>query len=156
VQLFTRFAASLHIMENRLAILTGHSLLADGLISRFREYSSLLDVQVFDIAQPDILAVVKEFQPLAIILDKDASQQYEDCSLKNILTTFPNITVIYLHLAESSVQVILSEQFVASGVRELIEIIHSFNDHLKKVGQKIEPWPFHHHWHEQKTNFDRT
>ena len=111
-------------MDTRIAILTSHSLLADGLVSCLKEFSSQLKVQVFDVTQADVLSEVFGFQPLAIILEKERSQQYETCSLQHILATFPNITVIYLHMDDSEVQVILSEQHIANGVRDLIEIIH--------------------------------
>lgn len=111
-------------MENRLAILTSHSLLADGLVSRLKEFGSQLELQVFDMTQSDVLSQVLAFRPLAIILEKERSQQYENCSLQHILAAFPNITVIYLHMDDSEIQVILSEQHIAGGVRDLIEIIH--------------------------------
>ncbi|MEW6401398.1 MAG: hypothetical protein AB1649_06330 [Chloroflexota bacterium] len=109
-------------MLTRIAVLTSHSLLADGLISRLREYSAQLELEVFDVTQPGVLAQVLAFRPLAIILEEYGANR-EHCSLKQILTIFPKITVIYMHLGESEMQVILSEQYVAHGVRELIEHI---------------------------------
>ena len=110
-------------MDNRIAVLTSHSLLADGLVARLLEYSEQLEFQVFDIGQAEILSQIRVFQPLAIILEEERSQQYEVCSLKNILTAFPNITIVYLRSGESTIQVILSRHFKASGVRELVKII---------------------------------
>ena len=114
-------------MKTRVAILTGHSLLADGLISRLREYAEQLELQVFDIEQADALAQVIAFQPLALIMEESASQPPEGCSLKTILTALPNTLVIYLRLGDGDIQVIQSEQHHANGVQELLEFIRPMN-----------------------------
>jgi hypothetical protein len=123
-------------METRVAILTGHSLLADGLISRLREYAEQLELQVFDIEQANVLSQITAFHPLALILEENKSGQAESCSLKSILTALPNTLVIYLGLGDDDIHVIQSEQHHAGGVQELLEIIRPTTEKQARLHSK--------------------
>ncbi len=110
-------------MDTRIAVLTSHSLFADGLISRLHEFSEQIELRVFDLTQPGFMEQIAAFQPVSIILEDNKNSQSETCSLNNILEAFPNVTVVYLHLGEAEIQVIQSEQYLAKGVRELVDIL---------------------------------
>jgi len=125
-------------MDARIAILTAHSLFADGIISRLREYPTRVEFQVFDIGEAGVLAQALAFNPSAIFLEGEVSSRYEDCSLEQLLTNFPNVTVVFLHISESKIQVILSEQYVASDVRALVEFLRPLSNHRLGMAAAID------------------
>jgi len=116
-------------MESKIAILTAHSLLADGLISRLQDYPDVAELKIFDVQEPDVLDQLVVFKPLVLILEEAESPSSNTASLKQILAILPNLLVIYLHLGRSEVQVIQSEQCSANGVKELLEIIRLSSGH---------------------------
>ena len=116
-------------MESRIAILTAHSLLADGLVSRLRDYPEVAELKVFDGRTPDVLHQLAAFKPLVLILEEDEASSANATSLKQILAVLPSLLVIYLHLGRPEVQVIQSEPYPANGVKELLEIIRLSSGH---------------------------
>ena len=125
------------MMDSKIAILTDHSLLAEGLISRLRGYLDSLELQVFDVNQADVLTQIVAFHPSVIILEEIEPQQFETCSLKRMLSLLPNLMVIYLRLGEQNIQVIESEQYPAKEVREVVDIIRqSRSHHSGKIPQE--------------------
>ncbi len=125
------------MMDSKIAILTDHSLLAEGLISRLRGYLDSLELQVFDVNQADVLTQIVAFHPSVIILEEIEPQQLETCSLKRMLSLLPNLMVIYLRLGEQNIQVIESEQYPAKEVREVVDIIRqSRSHHSGKIPQE--------------------
>ena len=118
---------------SKIAILTGHSLLADGIISRLQEFPERLELRVFDNNEPNLMADIETFHPLAVILEENAALRLETCSLNQLLNILPSLIIIYLRLGQSKVQVIQSEQFPANGVGELVDIINQSKDHFSCV-----------------------
>ena len=116
-------------MESKIAILTAHSLLADGLVSRLRDYPEVSELKVFDGRTPDVLNQLAAFKPLVLILEEDEASSANATSLKQILAVLPSLLVLYLHLGRPEVQVIQSEQCPANGVKELLEIIRLSSGH---------------------------
>ncbi len=117
------------MMVSKIVILTNHSLLADGLISRLREYLDSLELQVFDADQVDVLTQIIAFQPSVVILEESEAQQLETCLLKHMLSILPNLMVIYLRLGQQDIQVIESEQYPAKEVKEVVDIIRQSRSH---------------------------
>jgi hypothetical protein len=115
--------------HSRIAILTGHSLLADGIISRLNEYPDAIDLQIFDKNKPNMLADIKKFQPVVVILEEYGSHDLESYSLKQILNISPSLVIIYLRHGQSKVQILQSGQVPANRVRELLDIIQQSKDH---------------------------
>jgi hypothetical protein len=116
-------------MVSKIAILTAHSLLADGLISRLHDYPDVAEYKIFDGQEPDVLNQLVAFKPMVLILEEDESPSGNIASLKQILAILPNLLVVYLHLGHPDVQVIQSEQCPANGVKELLEIIRLSSGH---------------------------
>jgi hypothetical protein len=117
------------LMPNpRVAVLTDHSLLAEGVISRLRGYPETFDLQVFDNNAPNVMARMEHFHPLVVILEESASCKYETCFLKQIFSVLPSLIIIYLRHGQSKVQIIQSEQYPANEVRELLDIIQTSNE----------------------------
>lgn len=117
------------MVDSRVALLTDHSLFADGLASRLREYLGSLELQVFDAGQTDALAQVAAFHPAVVILEESEARQPKPCLLKEMLNILPNLTIIYLRLEQEDIQVIESERCSAKETKEVVEIIRQARSH---------------------------
>jgi hypothetical protein len=126
-------------MNARIAMMTNHSLFAEGLISRLREYPEQLELQIFDLLQPDVVSHVVDFKPLVIILEENEEQQFNISTFKNMLAILPNLLIIYLYLNQPDILVIKSEHYLANGVGELVDIIRQTNSQLGHFLQKPAP-----------------
>lgn len=109
-------------MELKVAMLTGHSLFADGLVSKLREYSNSFELRVFD-DQPDTVKELAAFHPFAVILEDNGTQPTRSWSLQQLLGILPGLMIIFLNLGQSEIMVIHGEQYAANGALELMEII---------------------------------
>jgi|OpeIllAssembly_1097287.scaffolds.fasta_scaffold202445_2 hypothetical protein len=126
-------------MNARIAMMTNHSLFAEGLISRLREYPEQLDLQIFDLLQPDVVSHVVDFKPLVIILEENEDQQFNISSFKEMLAILPNLLIIYLYLNQPDILIIQGEHYLANGVGELVDIIRRTNNQLGHFLQKPAP-----------------
>jgi hypothetical protein len=126
-------------MNARIAMMTNHSLFAEGLISRLREYPEQLELQIFDLLQPDVVSHVVEFKPLVIILEENEEQQFNIGTFKKMLAILPNLLIIYLYLNQPDILIIQSEHYFANGVGELVDIIRQTNSQLGHFLQKPAP-----------------
>lgn len=115
--------------NSRIAILTDHSLLVDGITSRLQEYPEALDVRIFDKNEPNVLANIETFHPLVVILEECETHEFETCFLNPLLNILPNLILIYLRHGQPKVQIIQSGQYPANRVRELVDIIQQSKVH---------------------------
>jgi hypothetical protein len=106
----------------KVVVLTGNSLLAQGMVSRLREYSRLLELLEVDLATPHSLRQVSEFQPEIIIFDESAFTDSLQPLLVNLLNTVPDATLVELRMEDPNVQVIQSVRFTASSAEELVQL----------------------------------
>jgi hypothetical protein len=109
-------------MELKVAMLTGHSLFADGLASKLSEYSNSFELRVFD-DRPDGLKALAAFQPFAVILEDNETQPVRTWSLQQLLGILPGLMIIFLNIGQSKITVIRGEQYAANGASELMAII---------------------------------
>jgi hypothetical protein len=126
-------------MNARIAMMTNHSLFAEGLISRLREYPEQLDLRIFDLLQPDVVSHIVDFKPLVIILEENEAQQFNIGTFKQMLAILPNLLIIYLYLNQPDILIIQSERYLANGVGELVDIIRQTNSQLGHFLQKSAP-----------------
>lgn len=126
-------------MNARIAMMTNHSLFAEGLISRLREYPEQLDLRIFDHLQPDVVSHLVDFKPLVIILEENEEQQFNVGTFKQMLAILPNLLIIYLYVNQPDVLIIQSERYLANGVGELVDIIRQTNSQLGHFFQKPAP-----------------
>jgi DNA-binding NarL/FixJ family response regulator len=68
-------------MPKRIAILSGHSLFAEGIASRLRQYPQQVDVCFVDPQQLDYVEQLTEIQPAAVIIDAQDSRTTQCCLL---------------------------------------------------------------------------
>ncbi len=116
-------------MNLKVAMLTGHSLFADGLVSKLREYSNSFELRVFD-DQPDTVKELAAFHPFAVILEDNGRQPTHSWSLQQLLGILPGLMIVFLNLGQPEIMVIHGEQYAANGAMELMEIIQQSRKNL--------------------------
>jgi hypothetical protein len=109
----------------KIVVLTGNSLMAQGMVSRLREYSRLIELLEVDLTAPNSLRKVSEFQPEIIIFDESAFTDSLQPLLVNLLNTIPDATLVELRMENPNVQVIQSVRFTASSADELVQLFKS-------------------------------
>jgi DNA-binding NarL/FixJ family response regulator len=109
--------------RRRIIILSGHSLFAEGIASRLKEYPHEVDVAVVDPEAPDCFAAISAHNPAVVILDASDEITLEMCPLSRLLTLVPDLKVIHLDSQKELIQVVTSEQHQAAGVTDLIRML---------------------------------
>jgi hypothetical protein len=109
----------------KIVVLTGNSLMAQGMVSRLREYSRLIELLEVDLTAPNSLRKVSEFQPEIIIFDESAFTDSLQPLLVNLLNTIPDAMLVELRMENPNVQVIQSVRFTASSADELVQLFKS-------------------------------
>ncbi len=110
-------------MRTRVVILTGHTLFAEGLISRLREHNDRLDLQIVEPEDGDCLAKVVALRPYAVILDASERLTASGCTIGALLQRLPTVKIICLDPKERAIQIVTSEQRQAGKALELLEMI---------------------------------
>lgn len=110
-------------MRLKIIILMGHSLYADGLISRLHQYGDRIDLQIMDLQHCDVLGQIIAAHPTVVILDETDPEVVHNCSLTRLLTAVPTLKVIRLDPQTAGIQVIQWEQHQVREVRELVDTL---------------------------------
>ena len=110
-------------MPNCFVILSGRSLFAAGVASRLQQYLPEVDLKIVDLRQADAAGQLATVRPAAIILDVTDPEIIQLLPLTRLLQLYPSLKVIHLDPHQPEIQVITSEQYRATEVRDLIEMI---------------------------------
>lgn len=110
-------------MSKRIIILSGHSLLAEGIASRLRQYPQRADVRFVDPQQLDYVEQIAALQPSAIIIDAADTDTTQSCVLCDLLLTLENVTILRLEVQQKDIRVITSVQQQFDEVRDILDII---------------------------------
>lgn len=111
------------IMQTNIVILSGHSLFAEGIARRLRQYLQLVDLQILDPRRADVMTQISAVRPSILILDVTDSKVAQHCPLGRLLFSFPEITVICLDPQQNQIQVVTGEKRKVDEVRDLAEVI---------------------------------
>ena len=95
-------------MQMPFVILSNHSLFAEGVASRLREYPQRVDVSFVDPQQPDYVEQIKVIRPAAILVDAADTDNTQCCLLCDLLMSFSNVTIIRLAAQRKDIQIITS------------------------------------------------
>jgi len=106
-----------------IVILSSHSLFADGVASRLREYPQRIDVRFVDPQQPDYIEQINAIQPAAIVIDAANGESPQCCPLCNLLVSFSNLTIFYLEAQQNDIQIVTSVRHSLNEIRDLIDIV---------------------------------
>lgn len=109
-------------MIKKVVVLTGDSLLVQGLASRLRGYAHVFDVRMVDLASPDPLQQVAALQPEIIIFDEGDFKDATCPSLVDFMNSLPDVILLELRLDNPNVQLIQSTRFKASTTDDLVQL----------------------------------
>jgi len=115
---------------NKVAVLMGQSLLAQGIISRLHQSASALEVEAVDIDRPDVCERLAAIQPQILIVEADAMADSPYCTFDSLFKAFPTLTVIEVRLDTPKMQLIQSGQVESSGFGDLLQILERANGNL--------------------------
>lgn len=110
-------------MRQRVVILSGHSLFAEGVASRLKKHEQQLDLWIVDIAEENFLSRLVSLEPATVILDAMDSDTQARIKLSALLKALPGVSVIQLDPQQSQVQVVTSKEHKLSEVQDLIDLI---------------------------------
>lgn len=110
---------------NKIAVLIGHSLLAQGIIANLRQLNPSLDLEVIDIESDNVLVKLKTVQPQVLILDSSQQSYTNPSSLSNFFSSIPNLIILEVSPDNSSVQLIRSDHYEISGFVELLHVLEN-------------------------------
>jgi hypothetical protein len=108
---------------SRVAILSGQSLFAEGLLARLRQQLDAQSLIVVDARKDDALNQVIAAQPAAVVVDVHDSASEQRCQLGRLLEALPMVTIVRLNAEYDQVQVVTSSQRTMSQVQDLIDVI---------------------------------
>jgi len=106
-----------------VAILSSHSLFAEGIISRLRQYLHDVEFAIVDPRRPDVLAQIAAVCPTVVLLDVTDPAATQLCPLSKLLLAFPELKVIRLDQQHEQIQVLTSRRRPAVRIRDLVEVI---------------------------------
>lgn len=110
-------------MPNRIVILSGHSLFAEGVASRLRQYPQRVDVCFVDPQQLDYVDQISVLRPSAVIIDAADTNATQRCVLCDLLSALENVTIVHLEVQQKDIRVITSVRQQFTEVRDILDII---------------------------------
>jgi DNA-binding NarL/FixJ family response regulator len=105
---------------NKILVISGSSLLTQGLISRLRQHSDEISLRVVELSTGGCLSQVTDFSPDIIIVDESDFKATLLCTLENLLKVAPNAKTLVVGMDNTTVHMIQSAQFAASSTDDLL------------------------------------
>jgi hypothetical protein len=115
----------------KVIVLTGQSLLTQGIVSNLRESSISVDMETLDFSRPDLIETLIDLKPEIVILESSQSLANHGCSLQYLFEALPSLIVMEVNLKTSSVQLIRSHLYDASGFASLLNVIENVRTNLR-------------------------
>jgi|WetSurMetagenome_2_1015567.scaffolds.fasta_scaffold342288_1 hypothetical protein len=119
-------------MSNKILILTGRSLFADGVISKLLNSPLEGKFDVVDMRQPDPLQAVVKANPDYLILDETDPELTEQLKC-DLLTAVSHLKVIYLDPQKNHLRVLQCVEYDNSQIWDLLNEIDDTNDFSPKT-----------------------
>ena len=110
-------------MLKTVVILSSHSLFAEGIASRLRQYPQRVDVRFVDPQQQDYVEQISEIRPAVVIIDAIDTISTQCCLLCDLLSTLDRVTILRLDVQQNDIRLITSTQKQFDEVRDILEII---------------------------------
>jgi len=106
-----------------IVVVTGRSLFVEGITTRLREHLQPGELIVVDAREPDAFAQIVAASPSTVVMDITDSHTARLCLPGNLPLALPGLKLIYLDPEQGQVQIVTSEQRLATHVRDLIDVI---------------------------------
>ena len=94
-----------------------------------------MDVEILEANQPNLVETLALLQPEIVIMEASHPQ---DCSLNRLFDVLPNLIVMEVSLNASSVQLIRSDRYDASGFAGFLSVLESVRANLNDA---LNPMP---------------
>jgi AmiR/NasT family two-component response regulator len=118
---------------NKVIVLTGRSLLTQGIASSLRGSTQSMEVETIDATRADLIEVLETLQPEIIIMETSQERGDYTCSLQRLFEILPNLIVMEVNLSNSSVLLIRSNLYNAPGFASLLSVIENVRTNLSDV-----------------------
>ncbi len=107
------------------AVISDHSLMMEGIISRLSLIEPPIIVHLMESAQKSVIEELVTTQPEVIIVESKILSNPVIFSLNRLFTELSRVVVIEVSLHSSIIQIIGSNQYEASSVSDLISIFQN-------------------------------
>ncbi len=111
------------MIQTHVIILSNHSLFAEGIASRLRQYLQLVQLEIIAPRRLDAMSRIVAIQPSVVILDDTDPEIAQYCPLDKLLRLLPKLKVIILGLQQEHIRVLDSEQRMVTQVHDLAKVI---------------------------------
>ena len=120
-----------------IAILSDQSLLTQGIISRLHNSASGLNVQMIELGQQDAIEKLIALQPDVVILESKDLSNPSIFPLNRLFSILPHLVVMEVNIETSDIQIIRSNQYTASGVADMLNMLQISNGNTPSVLSSI-------------------
>jgi DNA-binding NarL/FixJ family response regulator len=112
------------LVQTCIVILSGHSLLAEGVASRLRQHLNQCTFRFIDPRQPDAMVQIAAARPSAVILDVTDPEIDRIGILSRLQLALSGLKIICLDPRQEQITVVTSRQQRAAEVRDVIEVLN--------------------------------
>ena len=120
-----------------VSVLSNQSLLMQGIISRLQSSAPALNIQIVETSQPGVVEKWIALQPDVVILESKELSDSSSFPLNRLFACLPHLVILEVNLETSNIQVIRSDQYTASGVADLLNLLQSASGNLPGVFSPI-------------------
>ena len=117
--------------HKRVIVFSSHNIFAEGVVSRLRQHPDSGEIHFIDAQDRNYIQKVAELEPSVVILDAVRGSDSENCLFCDLLSAFPELTIIRLKVQDNDVQVVKSSHFAVNNVQDLIDLIGEKKDEWK-------------------------
>jgi len=111
--------------HTNVIILSGHSLFAEAIASRLRQFPQEVEVSVVDVRQLESLVEIASKKPSVVIMDANDLDIMQLCPLRELVFTNPDLRVMSLNSQNEQIQVVSSQLHRVLDADDLIQVIQS-------------------------------
>jgi len=112
----------------KIVVLTDFSLLAQGITSRLRESSQIMDVVEIDFRKSGVLEKLIKLKPQVVIFGSKDANSTDYCPLDLLFDALPNLLVIEVNQNNSNIQLIRGNQYNASNFSDFMRLLENSNE----------------------------
>ena len=109
----------------RNIVFLSRSIFVEGVVSRLRQQPLYDSVHFIDPGSSNFLAEISELNPQVVVINADLGKESPFCHLCELLSEFPQVTILRLKAQERDVQVIHSSQNYVKDVHDLRDLLGS-------------------------------
>lgn len=115
------------------AVISNHSLLVEGIISRLRRSSPSLGVEMVEIGEQNVVEKIIALKPDMVIVESKEFSGQLSCPLNILFASLPSLVLIEVNIETSNIQIIRSSQYTASGVDDLLNLLRNAGENIPGV-----------------------